>query len=300
VPAGSARIAAIAFRVAEGWGAFAAMLPNVQINLSTTPKVPDSLDLTFANNVGPDDTIVHSGPLPLSSADGGNPAPFDIVIPLTTPFWYNPAAGNLLLDVRNIADGSSQMFDSVFTTGDSVSCVYAYDVTAPVGIRTGTDGLVTQFTLQPNTISLNCPSNIVVCTCSNIPVVVSWPTDVAIDYCTSVTVTSAPPSPALFLPNTTNTVVLSAHDACGNSNGCTFKVAVVRPVLGSITVLTSAAPHSIWLTWTSCGILQVSTYITNTNWHTPFVDVPGATSPYPVSTVAPPVARYYRLRCITP
>ena len=162
---------------------------------------------------------------------------------------------------------------------------------------TDTIGLVTEFTLDVNTISLNCPSNIVVCTCSNIPVVVSWPTDVAIDYCTSVTVTSAPPSPASFLPDTTNTVVLSAHDACGNSNGCTFTVTVQRPVLGSITV-TRTAPNNIQLTWTSCGILQVTTNLTN--GLTPFVDVPGATSPYPVSTAPPPVTRYYRLRCASP
>jgi hypothetical protein len=296
VPPGGAFITALAFRVGAGWGAFAATLPNVQIDLSTTPKVPDGLDTTFANNVGPDDTIVYSGALTLSSVDGGSPTPFDIIIPLTTPFWYDPPAGDLLLDVRNFGGGSSQPFDAVFATNDSVSRVWG-----PVGSSTGgtdTVGLVTEFTLDVNTISLNCPSNIVVCTCSNTPVVVSWPTDVAKDYCTSVTVTSAPPSPALFLPNTTNTVVLSAHDACGNSNGCTFTVAVVRPVLGSISV-TRTAPNNIQLTWDSCGILQVSTYITNTNWLAPFVDVPGATSPWPVSTLSP-VARYYRLRCLSP
>ena len=52
VPAGGAYITALAFRVDAGWSAFAATLPSVQINLSTTLKAPDGLSTTFANNVG--------------------------------------------------------------------------------------------------------------------------------------------------------------------------------------------------------------------------------------------------------
>src|ERR1019366_6196738 len=107
-----------------GWGAFAATLPGILINLSTTAKAPDGLDTTFANNVGLNDTLVYSGTLTLSSAAIGSPAAFDILIPLTTPFWYNPAAGNLLLDVRNSGGGSSSQFDAVSTANDSVSRVY--------------------------------------------------------------------------------------------------------------------------------------------------------------------------------
>ena len=50
----------------------------------------------FANNVGADDTIVHSGSLFLSSAftgPAGGPKGFDILIHLTTPFTYDPASG---------------------------------------------------------------------------------------------------------------------------------------------------------------------------------------------------------------
>src|SRR5205823_2210425 len=99
----------IAFRPdASAGSAFTATLPNVQINLSSTSKAPDGLSTTFASNVGADDTIVHSGPLALSSAfsgPAGGPKAFDIVITLTTPFRYDPAAGNLLLDVRNFGGG---------------------------------------------------------------------------------------------------------------------------------------------------------------------------------------------------
>jgi hypothetical protein len=291
VPPGGAFLTAIAFRVDAGWGAFAATLPGVQINLSTTTKAPDGLDTTFANNVGLNDTLVYSGSLTLSSAASGSPAAFDIVIPLTPPFWYNPAAGNLLLDVRNSGGGTSQQFDAVSTTNDSVSRVYGL-----VGGSTGgtdTLGLVTEFTLGVGTISLICPSNIVVYTCDTNPVVVTWPTNLASDTCSRVTVTSTPPSGTAFKPNTTNTVVVTAYDDCGNTNRCSFTVQVRRPVLGPITV-TTIPTNKVVLTWTD-GMLQSTTNIV-----VPFTDVPGATSPYTNSTVPPPVARFYRLRCSSP
>jgi hypothetical protein len=213
------------------------------------------------------------------------------LIPLTTPFWYNPAAGNLLLDVRNSGGGSSASFDAVSTTSDSVSRVFG-SVTNVTG-STNSLGLVTEFTLGVGTINLTCPSNIVVYICDTNPVVVTWPTNLVSDTCSSVTVTSTPPSGTAFPPNTTNTVVVTAHDDCGNTNRCSFTVAVRRPVLGPITV-TTVPTNKVVLTWT-IGILQ-----TTTNLFVPFADVPAATSPYTNSTVPPPVARFYRLRCTSP
>ena len=292
VPAGGAFLTALSFRVDAGWTAFAATLPGILINLSTTAKAPDGLDVTFANNVGLNDTLVYSGALPLSSAASGSPAAFDILIPLTTPFWYNPAAGNLLLDVRNSGGGSSSQFDAVSTANDSVSRVYGGVDSSSGG--TDTLGLVTEFTLAVSTISLNCPSNIVVYTCDTNPVVVTWPTNVAADTCSTVTLISTPPSGTAFSPNTTNTVVITAHDACGSTNNCNFTVAVRRPVLGPITV-TTVPTNQVVLTWTF-GILQ-----STTNLLVPFTDVsPAATSPYTHSTVPPPVSRFYRLRCTSP
>src|SRR5205823_14144179 len=85
-------ITQVAFRPDAIYGsAFNSTLFNVQIDLSTTTKAVDGLNQTFANNVGADDTIVHSGSLSLSSAftgPNGGPKNFDIVIPLSTPFPY--------------------------------------------------------------------------------------------------------------------------------------------------------------------------------------------------------------------
>jgi len=166
MPAGGALINGIGFRRDAGWGTFSATLPAIQINLSTTAKAPDALSPTFAGNVGPDDTVVFNGPLALSSTATGSPAPFDIIIPLTNSFFYDPAAGNLLLEVRNSGGGNSSQFDSVLAPGDPVSRAYN-----PVNFTTGstdTVGLVTMFifggpvvTRQPQSQTVACGSRVI-------------------------------------------------------------------------------------------------------------------------------------------
>jgi len=147
---------------------------------------------------------------------------------------------------------------------------------------------VTVVDTTPPTIT--CPSNIVVFTCGT-NIIVTW-TNVASDACSSVTVTSSPPSGSTFLPNTTNTVVATARDACGNSNSCTFTVTVLRPVLGSISIA-YVSTNAVMLTWTN-GILQVSTNVIG-----PYGDVPGATPPYTnIPSLLP--MKFYRLRCASP
>jgi len=148
-------ITQIAFRPNPDVGSsFSSTLPNVQIDLSTTSKTADGLSTTFAANVGADDTVVHSGPLSLSSAFTGpasGPKDFDIVISLTTPFLYDPTKGNLLLDVRNFGGGFTTQFDAEQFTGDAISRVFTNDANG-VNDATGspdTVGLVTQFTFQP-------------------------------------------------------------------------------------------------------------------------------------------------------
>src|SRR5438105_9809016 len=88
---------------------FTTTVENIQFNLSTSVRPPDGLTTTFTNNVGIDDTIVFSGPLPISShftGPPGGPKDFDIAVPLTRPFLYNPAAGNLLMEIRNFSGSS--------------------------------------------------------------------------------------------------------------------------------------------------------------------------------------------------
>jgi hypothetical protein len=155
---GGGLITQIVFRPDATFGnAFTSTLPDIQIDLSTTSATDDGLSSTYANNVGADDTVVFArGPLTLSSAFTGppnGPKDFDIIITLTTPFFYNPALGNLLLDVRNFGGGSTTQFDAVATTGDGVSRVFNGDVNSGTG-TTDTLGLVTGFVIVPEPSSV--------------------------------------------------------------------------------------------------------------------------------------------------
>jgi len=112
--------------------AFSETLTNVRINLSTTTRPYNSLSKDFSQNTGPDEKTVLDGALALSSAfsgpDGG-PKDFDIVITFQTPFWYDPAAGNLLLDVRNFSGGKTTQLDAQ-DAPDTTSRVWSLDVYA--------------------------------------------------------------------------------------------------------------------------------------------------------------------------
>jgi hypothetical protein len=65
------------------------------ISLSTTSADWNSLSTTFAANIGTDNTVVFSGDLSQPWAFGDT-----LSIALSAPFTYNPAAGNLLMDVQ--------------------------------------------------------------------------------------------------------------------------------------------------------------------------------------------------------
>jgi hypothetical protein len=180
--AGGEMINSIAFRAHTPGIPFSASVPQLEVRLSTTPKNPDSLSSTFADNIGPDDAQVFSGPLAVavnnsSSASAVNT--FDIVIRFTTPFLYNPANGNLLVEIRNLQGGTEvptldQEMDATNVSGDPVSRVFNYgDANASAAGQSGTApekdtvGLVTQFgttvnaapppgpTPVPNTLLLN-------------------------------------------------------------------------------------------------------------------------------------------------
>lgn len=104
--------------------AFTASVGNIQFNLSTTSRNSEGLDNTFANNVGADETVVFNGALLLTSQFDGppeGPKAFDISIPLTTPFFYNPAAGNLLVEIRNVSGSTASPLSGQAVSDDSAS-----------------------------------------------------------------------------------------------------------------------------------------------------------------------------------
>ena len=155
---GGGLITQIIFRPDATFGsAFTSTLPDIQIDLSTTQAGDDGLSTTYADNVGADDTVVFDrGSLTLSSAFTGppdGPKDFDIVITLTHPFFYDPANGNLLLDVRNFGGGTTTFFDAVATFADGTSRLFNSNVNGTTG-TTDTSGLVTGFTIVPEPSSV--------------------------------------------------------------------------------------------------------------------------------------------------
>jgi hypothetical protein len=136
---------------------FVGAVAQLQVNLSTSSKAPDALSSNFAENVGPDNTQVFSGPFQAQVTYNGDPANFEVVINLSTPFFYDPGKGNLLLDIRNLQGGTEvpaadQELDGTSAVGDATSRVYNFgDASASSAGQTGgvdekdSYGLITRF-----------------------------------------------------------------------------------------------------------------------------------------------------------
>jgi len=131
-----------------------ATITNIQINLSTTTNAVDHLSSTFSQNTGTNDTVVFSGTLTLStflSTQSNGTTAFDIVVPLQTPFIFDPSSGNLLLDVRDFTGASQNIYDNSTSSGsDSVSRVFStFDPNATTANAIDSGGGAIQITYGP-------------------------------------------------------------------------------------------------------------------------------------------------------
>ena len=138
---------------------------TLRLYASTTRRSVSDLSLTFADNTGPNNTLVFDGTLTWTTENlpgPGNTRQFDILFPLTTPFLYDPAAGNLLLDFQQDADGPAITLDRV--SGNSIT----RQVVAPGSTTAATaqfrgDSQVTQFTFAPPPLVTIRTSQVEVC-----------------------------------------------------------------------------------------------------------------------------------------
>lgn len=132
--------------------AFTRTFTNIQVNLSTTTRAINALNSTFASNVGSNDTVVFSGSLSFTTANTiafGTAKQFDMVINLTTPFLYDPNAGNLLLDIRNFSSGSVAYFDGASdSSGSRVRLNFLDGSTSGATGTVQAFGICTRFTFQ--------------------------------------------------------------------------------------------------------------------------------------------------------
>lgn len=136
----------------EFFHGFNTAFPDIQIDFSVTPRSPDQLSTNFSDNLGTNTVAVFPrGRLSMQTTGGpGTP----VVINLPVAYFYNPAQGNLLLDVRIFLpnpqnpSGNPGVFDAFNSGSDSVSRVFSPDVTSPTGVA-DTMGLTTIFKVVP-------------------------------------------------------------------------------------------------------------------------------------------------------
>jgi uncharacterized protein (TIGR03437 family) len=132
-------------RSGVGTGAVTFNQPSVKLTLSTTQKFPNTSNghelpsLIYASNVGPDAKTVYNAALSGSSPGcrGPAPCPFDLAVPFTAPFSYDPTKGNLLVDIvlspaSGTPTGSLDAVAFTDTTSSSVATV-AGDATSAAG-----------------------------------------------------------------------------------------------------------------------------------------------------------------------
>lgn len=152
-------ITSIFFRQDEDYGTVAATCTwtNATVVLSSTAVAVDALNTTFADNLGADATVVFQGDLVISTSDTtSNPRPFEIHIPFTTPFTFNPGPNiNLVVDITlpdqdsGIVCAGFPTIDREFHPFDSVSSVFCWNgscsLTFDTASATDTQGIVTLF-----------------------------------------------------------------------------------------------------------------------------------------------------------
>jgi hypothetical protein len=135
-------------------------ISDVFIQLSTTAAGDDeSVSLpsaTFADNLGSDAKTVFSGALHLATAaTGTGPQPFDYTVSFSQPVMYDPADGNLLLDVT-IPSGATVSgqgfgfltFDTVNTIDDGIYSVVNISDGGAASGTLSTAGAITAFSVS--------------------------------------------------------------------------------------------------------------------------------------------------------
>lgn len=90
---------------------------RAKIYASTTHRPLAEFSTQFDDNIGPDNTLVFDGTLVVSTENQpgpGNTREFDYAWPFTTPYLYDPTAGNLVVDVQILqSSGAATRIDGM-------------------------------------------------------------------------------------------------------------------------------------------------------------------------------------------
>ena len=163
---------------------------TLRIYASTTSRTVAGISTTFSQNIGTNNTLVFDGTVILQTGNlpgPGNTRQFDYVFPFTTPFLYDPAAGNLVLDLQIEANGSAVTFDTV-SEDPAIGRVFANSSSTATTGTIWADTHVTQFTFEPPPLVTLRASQVEVCwnSISNLTYQVQYRSDLTTNVWTSL------------------------------------------------------------------------------------------------------------------
>ncbi|GAB4162476.1 MAG: hypothetical protein Fur0037_28660 [Planctomycetota bacterium] len=142
---------------ASGWtgGSFR----NAVVQMATAAVDAMAPAMTFAQtggNFGPDLTTVYAGPVTVQTASPSTPGPWIVDVTLSTPFLYDPAAGDLAIDVdisnaggTNWSGGLSPQLDVDGSASTLASRVYGSSLYPNPNGTTVHHGVICEVTFVP-------------------------------------------------------------------------------------------------------------------------------------------------------
>ena len=128
---------------------------------SIDPSVDgDVFDFTFDNNIGSNLQTVFDGPTTLTTANSGpaeGPKAFDYGLNLQTPYSYDPADGNLLMDLTVLNGETPLLLDFAFAPTETTRFIWSGEFGLDSAVAAGPNdvaggqsgGHIIQFTVVP-------------------------------------------------------------------------------------------------------------------------------------------------------
>ena len=166
---------------------------TLRVYASTTSRSVAGLSTTFAQNHGTNKMLVFDGPVTLTTRNlpgPGNTRQFDYVLPFTTPFLYDPAAGNLVLDLQivDLGNDSPATFDTVSSGDPAIGRVVGFSSSTATTGTIFPNTHVTQFTFEPPPLVTIRASQVEVCwnSISNLTYQVQYRSDLTTNVWTSL------------------------------------------------------------------------------------------------------------------
>ena len=149
-------ISQIRFRANASTTTWAGSSGTMQMDLSTAVSDYTAISTTWNTNHGSDRMTVYNGAfsVPAGSATAGVPGPFYVTFNLNTPFLYNPALGDLVIDTihSGLTVANTPTLDAVTTAGVALAKRVYSTVNPPAATATlwsGDIANVLEFTFVP-------------------------------------------------------------------------------------------------------------------------------------------------------